>query len=338
MLLSFTLTTYLSGCATTKPNTPYAGSYPQSFNGLSTQNPLLANELGKLPEIQDGISDSEKIALEQLVLLYESYPDEFDAAFNEMYKIGLPEYRKYCSPLQALFWIVEDGSIEKANKVIKDYSLRSLLFEWLLERKRLLSENQANELIDLIKDKRTKTEYFELYHKVSNYQFLVYYSEDLKKKSSLFKKGAKKALKNMTYLKNSRWGDFSTVMDRLNAPELLHYYINNNIYYKKNRTNSHTPKHTFLYHWGDCDDLAVFGKYILNKGGYKVDIRYVHWTSDNRGHVGVVIKLDDGRYYIAVDFGWKNRMSGPYTKISEIDKILSGGGFFHDSGWWRQPR
>ena len=136
-----------------------------------------------------------------------------------------------------------------------------------------------------------------------------------------------------------RWEDFNIVVDRLNTPDLLHYYINKHITYKKNFAESHTPKHTFSHNWGDCDDLAVFGNYILRKGGYKSYMRYVHWTDDNRGHVGVVIKLEDGRYFLAIDFdNYQNKMTGPYTNISEVDRELSDGRNYHDSGWWQQPR
>ena len=88
----------LSGCASSKPNTPFQGSYPSGFNELFQANPLLAKEIGKIPEIQDGISDKDAVALEKIVELYNDDPVSFEAAFNEMYKIGIPEVRKYCTP------------------------------------------------------------------------------------------------------------------------------------------------------------------------------------------------------------------------------------------------
>ena len=127
-------------------------------------------------------------------------------------------------------------------------------------------------------------------------------------------------------------------MERLNSPELLHYFINQRIYYKQNRTNSHTPTHTYTKGWGDCDDLAVFGDYILSKAGYNTHKRFVHWTSDNRGHVGAVIKMLDGKYFLVVDFRQTgNLMSGPYRDISDVDIKLSCGHSFHSSGWWQPP-
>jgi hypothetical protein len=264
----------LSGCASvmsTTPNIPFSGNkHPAVLDALAQKNPQIVQELGKLPELQDGISSEDEVNIEKLNEFYFQNQVAFDQVFNEMYQVGLPENRKYCSPLQALYWLIEDGKIDDPHARLDHYSLVSLFYvSWDFDR-------------------------------------------------------------NV-----ERWSDFNTVVDRLNAPELLHYYINRNMYYKKNRTNSHTPKHTFLHGWGDCDDLAVFGKYILNRGGYKSKIRYVHWTFDNRGHVGVVIKLEDGRYFLPVDFDQnQNRMSGPYENISQVDIKLSNGRSFHDSGWW----
>ena len=59
----------LIGCTSTKPNTPYPGPYPSGFNELAQKNSLLAHELSKLPEFQDGISDTEASAVEKIVKL-----------------------------------------------------------------------------------------------------------------------------------------------------------------------------------------------------------------------------------------------------------------------------
>lgn len=47
----------LYSCAsmrTTAPNHTYQGPYPDVYNKLKMHNPLLAAELGKLPELKDG--------------------------------------------------------------------------------------------------------------------------------------------------------------------------------------------------------------------------------------------------------------------------------------------
>ena len=101
-----------AGCATpTKPNIPYSGPISQ-LDKIAQRNPLLATELRKLPEIQNGVSAEERDALEKIVDLYHKVPDDFDKAFEEMYNEGYPDVRKYCSPLQALLWGYMDGKFK----------------------------------------------------------------------------------------------------------------------------------------------------------------------------------------------------------------------------------
>ena len=44
-----------------------------------------------------------------------------------MNAVGNPWARKYCSPLQALFWLAEDGNVKEVEKQITNYKLKSLL-------------------------------------------------------------------------------------------------------------------------------------------------------------------------------------------------------------------
>jgi len=111
--------TFLSG--KTKPNVPYQGSLSERFNGLAKRNPLLAREIRKLPEFQDGVSQIESSALEKVVNLYHNFPDNFDKAFGEMYKEGYPDIREYCSPLQTLLWGYIDGKFKQDDWPLKNY-------------------------------------------------------------------------------------------------------------------------------------------------------------------------------------------------------------------------
>jgi hypothetical protein len=73
------------GCsASTKPNLPYSGLYPEAFSNLADKNPLLAQELGKIPEIQNGISEKDSIALERICMLYNQNQKDFDSAFERI--------------------------------------------------------------------------------------------------------------------------------------------------------------------------------------------------------------------------------------------------------------
>ena len=121
---------FLKGCASlgpSVPNQPYPGPYPEEFSYIKKNGPLLATEFGKLPEIQDGISETEQAAMNQIIELYRSDPLTFNRTFRQMYKVGLPEVRKYCTPLQALFWLSQDGELNATNNPIENYTLKSLL-------------------------------------------------------------------------------------------------------------------------------------------------------------------------------------------------------------------
>jgi len=116
---------HLTGCASIKPNTPYSGPYPSGFSELSADNPLLALELGKIPEIQDGISHEDAKALERICVFYQKNQMAFDSAFEQMYEVGKPEVRKFCTPLQAMYWLALDNRLEEID--ISKYTLFGLL-------------------------------------------------------------------------------------------------------------------------------------------------------------------------------------------------------------------
>jgi hypothetical protein len=117
-----------TGCAaTTKPNPAYTGLFPASFDKLAINNPLLAQELGKLPEIQDGVSEKDVLALERICVLYHENQKNFDSAFQQMYGLGYPNVRKFCSPLQALYWLAMDDKLKQID--ISNYTLAGLLNE-----------------------------------------------------------------------------------------------------------------------------------------------------------------------------------------------------------------
>ena len=155
-ILNLIIFTGCSSFGPTKPNSPFSGPYPSTFNDLAIINPLLAEELGKLPEIQDGISDNDVVVLKEIVKVYKTNPKAFDKAFEKMYQVGLSEVRKYCSPLQALYWLAEDGKINELHSQIHDYSLGNLLrsswnFNKHFELEVLdLSEQQAQKIVDAL--------------------------------------------------------------------------------------------------------------------------------------------------------------------------------------------
>ena len=117
-----------SSIGPTRPNEPYPAPYLDSLDRLSEKNPLLAKEIGKLPELQDGISSKDAHAIDNILEMYSKNPNAFENSLAEMYKIGIPEVRRYSSPLQALYWLAEDNRTEEATSFLaNDFSLKTLL-------------------------------------------------------------------------------------------------------------------------------------------------------------------------------------------------------------------
>ena len=127
--LALILLILFTGCATpSKPSPVYTGPLPDEVSILEETNPVLAKELRKLPELQDGVSPSEMSALKSIAALYQINREAFEKYFEKMYRVGKPETRKYCTPLQSLLWLCE----KEEYKAEKDpnpaqYSLKELL-------------------------------------------------------------------------------------------------------------------------------------------------------------------------------------------------------------------
>ncbi|MBN2516778.1 MAG: hypothetical protein JXC33_12190 [Deltaproteobacteria bacterium] len=132
-------------------------------------------------------------------------------------------------------------------------------------------------------------------------------------------------------MKGPRWEDFDVVTDRVNNPELLHYYITKNISYKKGH-NTQSAKQVFSRGFGDCYDVAFFGKYLLERAGYKTTLRQVRYTNDQQH--GLLVIQKDGHYLLVVDFTPEgNTLSGPYRDISQVDNTLSRGKRIYHRSW-----
>jgi hypothetical protein len=298
---------FFIGCATT-PNKPYTGPLPGSLSKLDQLNPKLGEELKKLPEIRDGISQNEIKALEAMADLYHQMPEKFDSTFNQMYQVGKPEVRKYCSPLQALFWLFEDGKIDDAERIIENYSLDALLdkaWDFKIPESFFMPYETVNEVIKGIKDLDLVKEYKRLVKDRSSRGMIQRgLIMDLRRNKKNFSRDVRKIIKeykNKKYV-DSRWENFDTVVDRLNSTFLIHDYISKNIEYKTIPGITYSPKTVFKRGWGDSDDLAYFGKSILDRAGYKT-----FWVEagdrDIIYHPGSGITQDDGSYLLVVDFG-----------------------------------
>jgi len=83
------------------------------FQQLYSLDPELALEVGKLPEFQGKVGEKQVMALSRFVTLIEKATPGQKDSLAEFLTVGKPVIRRYSTPLQAVFWILErDG---KAN-------------------------------------------------------------------------------------------------------------------------------------------------------------------------------------------------------------------------------
>jgi len=273
----------LLGCAATKPNlsvtdenyNPPRGSETDKnfleaksiLAEISSKNPLLAIELGKMPELQDGISFQEKQALEILHREYVDDTDSFDRAFEEMHKIGLPDVRKYSSPLQALFWLAEDNELRSDSNLLVNYSLEHLLAEaWKFDDFARLSEHQLTEIINGIKNRKKREDYLARSKRLPTGKLQAVIIAAYKKNKYTFTKEARKMIEAIL---DPRWQDFDVVTDRLNAPELIDYYERKRFSYTLKLPNSIPARYVFKHNEGACVSVTNFTVYCLRKAGYR---------------------------------------------------------------------
>jgi hypothetical protein len=335
----------LFGCATTKPNlsivdpgyTPPKESETSDdfatanaiLTEISHKNNLLAIELGKLPELQDGISTQDKKALEIILDLYQDDAKTFDHAFAKMYRTGLPEVRQYCSPLQAVFWLAEDDELSKEHNPLVEYSLKKLLdraWRFNVTSDLDMAEDQLLSIIKGIKVQQKRKEYLrdmrtEEKHKIQ--EWLVW---DYRKQPRIFTTKARKMIENSLIAKvEQRWGDFNIVTNRLNSPELIDYYERKRFTYHYETGHGgdfQEVKYVFKHNKGHCLQISAFTEYCLKKAGYRARIFIIvhpdpRYSSPLGSYHRVCLFEVDGRKYV-MDNGRSSFPRGivPYSKYN----------------------
>lgn len=99
----------------------------------------------------------------------------------------------------------------------------------------------------------------------------------------------------------TRWGDYETVTDRLNAPELVNYYQRIRAVYesKAGKKDAFTGDSRGLFesNIGNCYDHSDFAAYCLEKAGYKTSVVGVH-PSQPRFHVVCRYEADGKSYFL----------------------------------------
>lgn len=285
-------------------------AYPL-FEKLFQFDRELAIELGRLPEFQDGVNDREILALENFVNFLNVSTDDDKAAFRKILSIGKPEYRKFCSPLQALFWLGAKGELTNEKNPLENYSLEKLLDRaWTFEA----FEYTKEEAISIIKNWKDKDRAERLLNESQDdIERLNSKINDLKKylesnsfeDRNIFKK----------YKGIDKWNDFTVVIDRLNSPELIDYYERKNFCYDWGRFSGairsgrgskeygYDMHYLFRNKCGVCTDFAAFTHYCLVRSGYRASIYTIPRISGYGSQsTEFAVFWDNGKRY-AIDNG-----------------------------------
>ena len=248
-----------------------AASTKRLLTAIAERNALLFEELGKLPELQDGINDRELAALKHLGMLYGENTARFDLVFRQMYHVGKPEVRKYCTPLQALFWLLEDGQLQPARRIVAHYSLEHLLcttwptpnlygISWpfgKIEKTAKDCESTGSKINPYI---------LALSLDLAGY-YLLYETDD----PVAFEYGGGDNASNFMHIKTRRWGNFKAVVDRLNAPALIDFYERHNLRYDYYLGARRSNRTVFESKRANCVDTTQFTVYCLQRAGYRAE-------------------------------------------------------------------
>jgi hypothetical protein len=97
------------------------------FKHLYALDPVLAEEVGRLPEFQTKVSERQVLALKRFVNLIQNTTAEEKTNLEKLLKVGKPEVRSYCVPLQSVFWTLETDDYKPDASPLA-YDLETLLY------------------------------------------------------------------------------------------------------------------------------------------------------------------------------------------------------------------
>ncbi len=286
---------------------------------LTQQNPLITSELGKLPELQDGISKSELISLEKIVNIYKNNKKKFEEAFSQMYQVGKPNFRKYCSPLQAFFWLIEDGKVNIAQDTIKNYSLDNLLENsWDFRLKTItFSDDQISSIIENTSDNKWQKLYKENVSDKNFLQRLILMKYE--KNPGIYNGKAKNIIKDeLSNQQDDKWSNFDKVSIRLNSPELIDFWTQKNLTYSFYLGTMKSNQSIFKSKNGNCEDTSSFIVNLLRKAGYEANTLDVVSKDPNVPfHVIVKYQINDSFYLMDNGTFIPAGIMGPFKSMKE---------------------
>jgi hypothetical protein len=140
---------------------------------------------------------------------------------------------------------------------------------------------------------------------------------------------------------SERWLSFDEVTDRLNSPQLIAIYMQNNFSYSYVRGEAEGVKsaeYIFNDKKGACYDHALFAAYCLKKNGYDnawgVRVRFDRMVRGwFIGHIGCVYQDPKDNLYHCMDFGIIGyTVYGPFNSIEEAASHVCSVGSWGEAG------
>jgi hypothetical protein len=253
----------------------------------------LTSEILKLPDMRRiDLKDLE--AVEDILELAKT-DSVFGTTFESLLDEGIKGKRAYCSPLEALLWLLYDYEGECAD------------------RGQLVSKEQSRFKFPYIPTGTPVTSPERDPHVTTLTRFSWYESST----SNRFQ--------------SDKWHHLYDVTDRLNSLDLVSLFPIE--YELHERAQVQALETTFRNRTGDCDDMASFRNYCLQKNGYPGDVLNAEdhiavcglsflfdppieeGSRTSHGHAFVLVKMDNLFYSIDTGGGFSK---SSYTSIEEM--------------------
>jgi len=277
----------------TDPLVEKAAAIVATIAGIHSQ---LAAELGRLPEFGGQALTARHIAaLEALLQLCRGEPARFDQAFKQMRSVGRADQRRYCTPLQAFFWLLLDGQHGQAQAIGTAYSLNGLLCAaW--PGPALVSATWPQGRIQLRTGlcRARPTAYFLANSLEPADVLLLEQAGHLPGPDT-----GHLAWTAVGAARRERWSDFETVAERLNAPELIDHFLRSQIRYDYYLGRRKTKAEVVAAGRANCTDNAELAVYLLRRSGYEAEIVTIAGAGPNGDQAHQLVKFSDrGRIFI----------------------------------------
>lgn len=275
---------------TTKPSFQIGEKAERDLTDLSKVNPILADELRKLPELKKGLDGKGILAVNRIVTYYtqSQNPEEVKQIFDRILSIGKKERRKFSAPLQALFWLAEENEIPLNQNPLKLYSS---------ERYRVFNKH-------LGEDEEVITFVYNVWRR-------SFHTDKWKDPNEIIDRLNSPHLFDLFFRDNIAYDHQKSKRASFDRG----YYENWGSYLQSAKVTIQSRK-------GTCQDAANLADEILSKVGYDVRPLQVKFrrptpTGSNRHWIGVL--KEGGLFYkIADDYKQFDGIVGPFKSVKEV--------------------